>query len=101
MSELTNQKRGKPCLPTYAENSQLSMRQLFAEDPKRFDRFSLRLDDLLLDYSKNLVTEETMRLLFALARQAKWKAGATGCLPARRSIAPSAVRCCTRPCVLR
>ena len=38
---------------------------------KRFERFSLRLDDLLLDYSKNLVTQETMTLLFALARQAE------------------------------
>ncbi len=45
------------------------MRRLFDEDPGRFGRFSLRLDDLLLDYSKNLVTQETMSLLFALARQ--------------------------------
>ena len=46
------------------------MRRLFAEDAKRFERFSLRMDDMLLDYSKNLVTAETMELLFALARQA-------------------------------
>jgi glucose-6-phosphate isomerase len=54
-----------------AANSHLSMRQLFAEDPGRFGRFSMRLDDLLLDYSKNLVTQETMALLFALARHCK------------------------------
>ena len=47
------------------------MGRLFADDPKRFERFSLRLDDLLLDYSKNLVTQETMALLFALARQSE------------------------------
>jgi glucose-6-phosphate isomerase len=47
------------------------MRSLFAQDRRRFDRFSLRLDDLLLDYSKHRVTEETMRLLFALAREAE------------------------------
>lgn len=45
------------------------MRDLFAADPKRFDRFSLRLGEVLLDYSKNRVTEETLGLLFALARQ--------------------------------
>jgi glucose-6-phosphate isomerase len=47
------------------------LRDLFTADPQRFDRFSLRLDDLLLDYSKNRVTTETMLLLFALARQAR------------------------------
>ena len=47
------------------------MRQLFLDDPQRFGHFSVRLDDLLLDYSKNLVTQETMTLLFALARQSQ------------------------------
>jgi glucose-6-phosphate isomerase len=47
------------------------VRDLFAADPKRFDRFSLRFEDLLVDYSKNRVTDETMKLLFDLARQAK------------------------------
>ena len=46
------------------------LRQLFAQDPARARRFSLRLDDLLLDFSKNLATEETLRLLLALARDA-------------------------------
>ena len=46
----------------------LHMRALFASDPDRFRRLSLRLGDLLLDYSKNRVTDETMRLLRALAR---------------------------------
>jgi glucose-6-phosphate isomerase len=45
------------------------MRDLFAADPKRFDRLSLRLGDVLLDYSKNRVTDETLGLLFDLARQ--------------------------------
>jgi glucose-6-phosphate isomerase len=48
----------------------LLMRDLFAKDDGRFARFSLRLDDLLLDYSKNRVTDETMTLLRALAREA-------------------------------
>ncbi len=48
-----------------------TLRQLFAKDAKRFDRFSLRLGDMLLDYSKNRITADTMRLLFDLAREAK------------------------------
>jgi glucose-6-phosphate isomerase len=54
----------------YQQVAPLQMRDLFRQDPRRFDKFSLRLDDLLLDYSKNRVTEETMRLLRDLARQA-------------------------------
>ena len=50
--------------------SSLHMRDLFAADPGRFDKYSLRLEDILFDYSKNRVTDETMALLFELARQA-------------------------------
>ncbi|MCP5367004.1 MAG: glucose-6-phosphate isomerase [Hyphomicrobiales bacterium] len=44
------------------------MRHLFAADPGRFDRFSVELDGLLLDYSKNRIEAETMGLLMDLAR---------------------------------
>ncbi|HEU4518678.1 MAG TPA: glucose-6-phosphate isomerase, partial [Microvirga sp.] len=44
------------------------LRDLFAADPNRFDRFSLAVDDFLVDYSKQRVTEETIGLLVALAR---------------------------------
>jgi glucose-6-phosphate isomerase len=47
------------------------MRDLFAGDPDRFQRFSLEVDDVLVDYSKHRVVEETMKLLFDLARQAR------------------------------
>ena len=43
--------------------------ELFAGDPDRFENFSLRLGDVLLDFSKNLDTAETMKLLVALARE--------------------------------
>jgi len=46
------------------------MRELFADDPLRFERFSLKLGGLLLDYSKNRITGETRELLISLARQA-------------------------------
>ncbi|OUC05904.1 glucose-6-phosphate isomerase, partial [Litorilinea aerophila] len=45
------------------------MRDLFAQDPQRFERFSLRFEDILFDYSKNRITEQTMKLLMDLARQ--------------------------------
>src|SRR5690606_19459702 len=48
----------------------LHMRDLFAADPQRFERFSLRLDDILFDYSKNRITDQTVTLLLELARQA-------------------------------
>ncbi|MGB5639380.1 MAG: glucose-6-phosphate isomerase [Sedimenticolaceae bacterium] len=48
----------------------LRMRDLFEEDPGRCDRFSLEVCDIFLDYSKNLVTDETMRRLMQLARAA-------------------------------
>ena len=44
------------------------LRELFAADPDRFDRFSLELDGLLFDYSKNRVDEKTIALLVDLAR---------------------------------
>jgi glucose-6-phosphate isomerase len=47
----------------------LHMRDLFAADPARFDRFSTEAAGLFLDYSKNRITAETLDLLLALARQ--------------------------------
>ena len=45
------------------------MRTLFEADPQRLDKFSLRLDDLLFDFSKHRITTETLRLLVKLAVQ--------------------------------
>jgi glucose-6-phosphate isomerase len=46
-----------------------TMREMFRADPARFDKLSLQLDGLLLDYSKNLINKETRTLLLNLARQ--------------------------------
>jgi glucose-6-phosphate isomerase len=46
------------------------MRDLFDSDPERFERYSLRFDDILFDYSKNRITDATLGHLFDLARQA-------------------------------
>jgi len=45
------------------------MRDLFAEDRGRFDRFSLKFNDILVDFSKNRITGETLRLLLGLAEE--------------------------------
>lgn len=51
----------------HGEISGTTLNDLFARDADRFDGFSLRLDDLLVDFSKNLITRETLRLLHHLA----------------------------------
>jgi glucose-6-phosphate isomerase len=51
------------------EMGDIHLRDLFEGDPDRFDRFSVEVDDFLLDYSKNRVTVQTMEALFDLARQ--------------------------------
>lgn len=52
---------------------QSSMKALFDSDPDRFENFSLRMEDLLVDYSKNLIDEETMQLLRQLAEECQLK----------------------------
>lgn len=47
------------------------MRDLFASDPKRFENYSLQFDDILFDYSKHRMNDETLPLLMQLAREAK------------------------------
>lgn len=48
----------------------MHMRQLFEADPHRFERFTVELDGLLLDYSKNRITDRTLELLVELAHKA-------------------------------
>ncbi len=45
----------------------VQMKDLYAKDPQRFNRFSIRFNDILVDYSKNRITEETLQLLTGLA----------------------------------
>ncbi|HEY7690104.1 MAG TPA: glucose-6-phosphate isomerase, partial [Dongiaceae bacterium] len=50
--------------------ARIHMRDLFAGEPQRFERLSLSVDGLLLDYSKNRLTTRTLDLLAALAEAA-------------------------------
>jgi glucose-6-phosphate isomerase len=69
MSSLTSSAAWQALAEHHAELRDLPMRQLFADDPDRFRRFSLSHGDLFLDYSKNRITQRTMDLLLELARQ--------------------------------
>jgi glucose-6-phosphate isomerase len=53
----------------HAEISERHLRELFAEDPARGERLTVQAAGLYLDYSKNRVTDETLRLLLDLARE--------------------------------
>ena len=47
------------------------LRELFADDPERGTRMSMQTNDIFIDYSKNLVTDEVLKKLFALARSSR------------------------------
>jgi glucose-6-phosphate isomerase len=49
----------------------MHMRDLFAADPDRCKKFSLQVEDILVDYSKHILTGETVHLLCAMARAAR------------------------------
>ncbi|MBF0248872.1 MAG: glucose-6-phosphate isomerase [Alphaproteobacteria bacterium] len=68
VSDITTSPEWKQLQNHYASSRHLRMRDMFAEDPKRFQRFSIEDCGLFLDYSKNRVTDETMALLMNLAR---------------------------------
>jgi glucose-6-phosphate isomerase len=53
----------------YERVRSVHMKDLFAADPERFKKFSLRFNDVLVDYSKNRITGETIGLLIELARE--------------------------------
>ena len=54
-----------------ASTRELGMRDLFAQDPRRAETLSLHWNEILLDYSKNRITADTLNLLHKLLREAK------------------------------
>jgi len=68
MSKLTDSAEWKALDKHFNEVCQIHMRDLFKADAQRFDKFSVNLDGLLLDYSKNRITDTTFTLLMDLAR---------------------------------
>ena len=55
----------------YKKVRELHLRQLFADDPKRGERLTVEAVGLYLDYSKNRITDETLKLLLRLAEESR------------------------------
>ena len=70
MSLISHTPAWKTLSEHWNEIGALRMRDLFEQDPRRADRFSLEQCGIFLDYSKNLITERTMQHLMELARAA-------------------------------
>ncbi len=67
MSPLTSTPAWQNLQKHYDTQKDAQMRDLFAQDPERFKKFSLEFEGILLDFSKNRITAETTQLLYALA----------------------------------
>lgn len=59
------------------EMQRSQLRKLFAADPDRFKKFSLSFQDMVFDYSKNVINNKTLQLLLQLAEECKVKEGIT------------------------
>jgi glucose-6-phosphate isomerase len=66
---LTKRKAWQALQAHYDKSKESHLRQLFAEDPKRGERLTAEAAGLFLDYSKNRITDETVKLLIQLAEE--------------------------------
>ncbi len=67
---LTEPKAWQALAQHYDQVRGMHLRQLFADDPKRGERFTLQAAGIFLDYSKNRITDDTIKLLLQLADEA-------------------------------
>jgi len=58
----------------FAKMSEVQMKDLFAADPQRFNQFSQSFENVLVDYSKNIITADTLKTLLQLAEECGLKA---------------------------
>lgn len=68
MSSLTTSNAWIALQDHYRKIHNHSIRDAFAEDPNRHDKFSIHFNDILFDYSKNRITDQTLPLLIELAK---------------------------------
>jgi glucose-6-phosphate isomerase len=68
---LTTRPAWQALVKHHREIEPVHLKQLFADDPKRAERLSCEAAGLFLDYSKNRVTDETLRLLVTLAEECR------------------------------
>ena len=71
MTEITDSKAWKKLVEHQKSIQATHMRDLFNQDPNRFDNFHLNFQDLIVDFSKNKINNHTLKLLMDLAREAK------------------------------
>ncbi|MBN2601039.1 MAG: glucose-6-phosphate isomerase [Candidatus Marinimicrobia bacterium] len=62
----------------------MHLREMFAGDPGRFKRYSIQFEDILVDYSKHLITGETLDLLFQLVNETKLQSAIEGMFSGER-----------------
>ncbi len=67
MSHITNSPEWLALKEHQQQVNPLHLRDLFAAEPNRFNHYSIQMDDLIFDYSKNRITDETLPKLFNLA----------------------------------
>lgn len=60
-------------LAHHTEIKTVQIKDLFKKDPKRFEKMSITLNDIIFDYSKNIITDETLEKLLQLAEDCKVK----------------------------
>jgi glucose-6-phosphate isomerase len=70
MPDLTKSAAWQALQDHYLDMQDVAMRDLFSQDSQRFNKFSLQFDEILVDFSKNRITEQTLTLLLDLAKQA-------------------------------
>src|SRR5258708_22327932 len=70
LEPLTKRKSWKALQTHYEKIRSLHLRKLFADDPKRGERMTAEAVGLFLDYSKNRITDEILKLLIDLAQEA-------------------------------
>lgn len=63
----------KALMAHHAEIKTVQIKDLFKKDPKRFEKMSIRLNNILFDYSKNMITDETLEKLLQLAEDCNVK----------------------------
>lgn len=72
MSKLTELASWKALTAHFEQIKSVHMRDLFEQDTGgRFEKFSAQMDDILLDFSKNRINDESFALLCDLARETK------------------------------
>jgi len=69
MSDLIETSAWKALSSHYSVMKDTTMKDLFAQDSERFNKFSMEFEDILFDYSKNRINDKTLCLLYALSEQ--------------------------------